>query len=146
MAQPLPQSPPLRPQELRPLAAGEPLRTGQPQLLRGLVSTAVVGGIALGYLCLLVRASMVDAECHRLEERCEELRTIIATDMTKLSSISDLAADLDSAERRGLQPAVGRETIVVASELCEPLAHAPAGFGVVSHSTPSMVDADVALY
>jgi hypothetical protein len=82
----------------------------------------LIGGAALGYLCLLVRISAVDVGCHRLETRCEELRTVIASDMTELSSLSDTATNLDRAQANGLCPPEGEDQIGVSPELCRPAA------------------------
>ena len=90
------------------------------RLLRGVTLIGLVGGCALGYLCLLVRISSVDAACHRLETKCEELRTVIATDMTELSSLSDTATNLDRAQSNGLCPPDGEDRLFVSRELCRP--------------------------
>ncbi|MBM3498477.1 MAG: hypothetical protein FJX74_07370 [Armatimonadetes bacterium] len=93
---------------------------------RGLALIGLVGGATLLYLCLLVRVSAVDVSCHDHEMRREELRSLIATDMTELSALSDMATNLDQAQRNGLCPAEGRDRLLVSPQLCRPLPEAGA--------------------
>jgi len=122
MAQSLPHSHPPSPPDtdLHWLPGRRPPAAPSRRLRHGLALIALVGGAALAYLCLLVRISSVDVACHRLETRCEELRTVIATDMTELSGLSDTATSLDRAQGNGLCPPEGEDRLAVSPGLCRP--------------------------
>ena len=118
MAQPLPQ--PSRPDgpdlSLIPgeRAAVDPR---QRRLRRGLTAILVIGGLLLGYLCLLVRVSALDMECYVLRSKCDEVWAEIANDQTQLGAESDLATNLDRAQANGLRPVGRREKVAVRREL-----------------------------
>ena len=133
MAQALPRSHVPDTRDLQWISTSPALSPARQQLWRGLLWIAAVGGVGLGSLCLLVRVSQVDVECHRLELRCEELRAMIAADMTELSSLSDQAANLDRARRHGLCPPEALDAIVVSPELCPTTVSANALNGETSH-------------
>jgi hypothetical protein len=119
MAHPLPRVPLPDSRSLRWIDAESPaVDPERRRLVHGLTLIALLGGAVFAYLCFLVRVSSVDSTCHQLETRCEEVRTVIAADLTELSSLSDTATNLDQAERRGLCPTEGRDRIPVSPELC----------------------------
>jgi hypothetical protein len=85
---------------------------------RGLAIIALLGGGAVLYLCLQVRISAVDVACLSRETLREEYRTVIATDMTTLSGLSDTALNLDRAGANHLCEAEERDQVAVSRELC----------------------------
>jgi len=88
----------------------------------------------------------VDVRCHRLETKCEELRAVIATDMTELSSLSDTATNLDRAQGSGLCPPDGEDRLVVSAELCRPDAVGADTEGVAAPGVGTALPAGMGAY
>jgi hypothetical protein len=122
MPQPQPLTPaPGRDPDLQYVAGERSLpRAGAPRPARALMLIVLLGGAVLAYLCFLVRISTVDANCLQRETEREKLRTVIATDLTELSVLSDTATNMDHAEQSGLGPAAARDQVPVSQDLCRP--------------------------